>query len=521
MSYITNLAKALYKDKFFQRAVCSISSSCSGSGGGDVTSIFGRTGAVTAQSGDYTFSQIGSKPTTISGYGITDAVTTSQINQANGVAGVDSGGKIPVSLLPNSVMTLEGQWNAATNTPTLVNGTGNPGMVYEVTTAGTQNFGQGDLEFDVGDWVVYGANGIWYLSPNGNEVTSVFGRKGTVVAQSGDYTASQVTGAIAQGGNSFSGAMEIGTNDNNRLDIKTNNQVALSIAANGNVFGNNSTSANNGFLTPPRTATTSWLFGKNSSNSQAVLQIANDNQTSTGNIVEFLSNTDGTARVLKSYVAKDGSITAPNLIYQGGNSFGGNNMVIGTDDAGFLQLKQNGGIRMIFSGANIYGPTVSSAFGYISLGASQGVPAFNVSKNATTGDATIMTVNNLSSTSNGNLIDFSSNIGGTTAVRASIAKDGTIIAPNIQSVNNVSSSSLTLDGPGYYTNTGAAVTYTVPNPAGRTGIKYTLINMGSGSISATGGFEDIWEAGTLVTNVSVAAGEVITLYNNGSKWIVI
>lgn len=38
-----------------------------------VASVFGRTGAVVAQSGDYTFAQIGSKPTTLSGYGITDA----------------------------------------------------------------------------------------------------------------------------------------------------------------------------------------------------------------------------------------------------------------------------------------------------------------------------------------------------------------------------------------------------------------------------------------------------------------
>lgn len=403
MSYITNLAKALYKDKFFQRAVCSISSTCSGSGGGDVTSVFGRTGAVTAQSGDYTFTQIGSKPTTISGYGITDALSTGMLNQPNGVATLDGGGKIPASQLPNAVMTLEGEWNASTNTPVLQDGVGDPGMIYEVTTAGTQDLGSGNITFAVGDWVVYGADGKWYLSPNGNEVTSVFGRKGTVTAQTGDYTAAQVTGAIAQGGNSFGGAMEIGTNDNNRLDIKTNNQVALSIAANGNVFGNNSTSANNGFLTPPRTATTSWLFGKNSSNSQAVLQIANDNQTSTGNIVEFLSNTDGTARVLKSYVAKDGSI----------------------------------------------------------------------------------------------------------------------IAPNIQSANNVASTSLTLSTPGYYTNTGAAVTYTLPAPAGRTGTKYTIINMGSGSITIAGGFEDIWDAGTLYTSISVGAGEVVTLYNNGSKWVVI
>lgn len=46
----------------------------SSGGGGAVSSVFGRTGAVAAQSGDYTFAQIGSKPTTLSGYGITDGV---------------------------------------------------------------------------------------------------------------------------------------------------------------------------------------------------------------------------------------------------------------------------------------------------------------------------------------------------------------------------------------------------------------------------------------------------------------
>ena len=47
--------------------------SCPGSSG--VTSVFGRTGDVVATSGDYSFSQLSSIPTTVSGYGITDAVT--------------------------------------------------------------------------------------------------------------------------------------------------------------------------------------------------------------------------------------------------------------------------------------------------------------------------------------------------------------------------------------------------------------------------------------------------------------
>lgn len=41
--------------------------------GGSVSSVFGRTGAVVAAANDYTYAQIASKPTTLSGYGITDA----------------------------------------------------------------------------------------------------------------------------------------------------------------------------------------------------------------------------------------------------------------------------------------------------------------------------------------------------------------------------------------------------------------------------------------------------------------
>lgn len=41
-----------------------------------VSSVFGRTGAVVAVSGDYTFAQIASTPTTLAGYGITNAVVS-------------------------------------------------------------------------------------------------------------------------------------------------------------------------------------------------------------------------------------------------------------------------------------------------------------------------------------------------------------------------------------------------------------------------------------------------------------
>lgn len=54
-------------------------------GGGGVTSIFGRTGIVGPQVGDYTFAQIGSKPTTLAGYGITDAAAAGHTHGSSAI----------------------------------------------------------------------------------------------------------------------------------------------------------------------------------------------------------------------------------------------------------------------------------------------------------------------------------------------------------------------------------------------------------------------------------------------------
>ncbi len=51
----------------------------------------------------HTFSQITAKPTTVDGYGITDAVKTTDIGVANKVAGLDATGKVPSSQLPSYV----------------------------------------------------------------------------------------------------------------------------------------------------------------------------------------------------------------------------------------------------------------------------------------------------------------------------------------------------------------------------------------------------------------------------------
>ena len=97
----------------------------------------------------------------------------SEKGNANGYASLDSGGKVPISQLPSSLMEYKGTWNAATNTPTLANGTGDTGDVYICNVAGTVNFGAGPLTFAVGDYVIYSGT-IWQRSSGAvGTVTSV------------------------------------------------------------------------------------------------------------------------------------------------------------------------------------------------------------------------------------------------------------------------------------------------------------------------------------------------------------
>lgn len=132
-------------------------------------------------------------------------ISSTEKGAANGVATLDAGGKVPVSQLPNSVMTFEGIWDASTNTPTLAdNANGaNPGQVYLVTVAGTQNLGSGSQTFAPGDWVVADANNIWKRSINSNAVVSVNGQTGVVVVNAINQLSGDVTTAAASGSQSL------------------------------------------------------------------------------------------------------------------------------------------------------------------------------------------------------------------------------------------------------------------------------------------------------------------------------
>jgi hypothetical protein len=129
-------------------------------------------------------------------------VTALGINVPSGIPQLDGSGKILVSQLPNSVMEYKGTWNAATNTPTLADGTGNQGDVYLCNVAGTANFGSGPIAFFVGDQVIYSGT-IWQRASGATgTVTSV------AVTESGDSL--NVTGSPI----TTSGTINIGFNGN-------------------------------------------------------------------------------------------------------------------------------------------------------------------------------------------------------------------------------------------------------------------------------------------------------------------
>jgi hypothetical protein len=102
------------------------------------------------------------------------------IDVSLGIPQLDVNGKILVSQLPNSVMEYKGTWDAATNTPTLANGTGNQGDVYLCNVAGTVDFGAGAIAFVVSDQAIYSGS-IWQKASGSNgTVTSV------AITESGD-----------------------------------------------------------------------------------------------------------------------------------------------------------------------------------------------------------------------------------------------------------------------------------------------------------------------------------------------
>jgi hypothetical protein len=127
----------------------------------------------------------------------TAAIPLTQKGNAFGVVPLNSSTKIDPIYLPAGGISFQGVWNAANNTPTLADGTGNIGDEWIVGVAGTQNLGSGNITFAVGDFALYTSANVWVDVPVGTPgVTAFNSRTGNVTLLSGDVTNALSTGAI-------------------------------------------------------------------------------------------------------------------------------------------------------------------------------------------------------------------------------------------------------------------------------------------------------------------------------------
>ena len=135
----------------------------------------------------HSWADVTGKPAVIAA-GSTQAAARAVISAAS----LDGNGKVPIGELPASLMQYQGVWNATTNSPSLVDGTGDVGDVYRVTVAGDRNLGSGSISFAVGDYVIYNSSSVWEKSDTTDAVATVAGRTGNVTLAVAD-----VSGAVA------------------------------------------------------------------------------------------------------------------------------------------------------------------------------------------------------------------------------------------------------------------------------------------------------------------------------------
>jgi hypothetical protein len=112
--------------------------------------------------------------------------STSEKGQADGYAPLDSNSKVPSANLPDSLVgavVYQGTWNASTNIPALPTpALSNKGHYYIVSASGVYL----GITYAIGDWAI--SNGsAWQKVDNTQDVNSVFGRQGNVVANQSDY----------------------------------------------------------------------------------------------------------------------------------------------------------------------------------------------------------------------------------------------------------------------------------------------------------------------------------------------
>ena len=209
----------------------------------------------------------------------------------------------------------QGTWNANTNVPALSTGSGTQGQYYVVSAAGTQNIGAGSsaLTFAIGDWIVRNSSN-WEKLTNSVTIASVFGRTGTVTAQSGDYTATQITNTGA--GNISSTNVQSALNELDTEKLPT-------ILTSGMLFVGSGSGVATGVA----------LSGDATLSNAGVLTIANNAITTSKILDGTIALADLASDSVDSSKIVNGSIATADIA---SNSVDGSKLALGSDVAGDL-----------------------------------------------------------------------------------------------------------------------------------------------------------------------------------------
>jgi len=224
--------------------------------------------------------------------GLGTKVNTSAVGANNGVASLDSGGKIPIAQLPASVFVYQGTWNASTNSPSLADGTGTSGYLYRVTVAGTQDLGSGSQTFVVGDYVIYNGS-IWQLAHSGADaVISVNGQAGAVTLTTtniSEGTNLYFTNTRAQTA-AVENAINSGTTNKAPSEDAVFNALAAKLSTSGGTITSSSNVANALNINETGTAAALGIFknGSNTATWDATGKISIQSSTANVNVQPWL-----------------------------------------------------------------------------------------------------------------------------------------------------------------------------------------------------------------------------------------
>jgi uncharacterized protein YdbL (DUF1318 family) len=158
--------------------------------GAAIASVFGRTGVISAQSGDYTFGQIAG------------TVADSQVSGGVNAGKIGSGtvGNTAFGYLANVTSDIQTQINGkAAVTHSHNSGGDASGDIGSLTVTALRNRTVSTAAPANGQALVWNAAASQWQPQNqaGGGVPSVFGRTGAVTAQTGDYTFGQISGTVA------------------------------------------------------------------------------------------------------------------------------------------------------------------------------------------------------------------------------------------------------------------------------------------------------------------------------------